>query len=154
MYSKKDLIMTMATAATLCLSSAATFAEDWAISAQGSCKTSLGNTTQTGGGLRASGGTAVVTCPLTKEVGTNTINNIYVRLKRVSATGADPFCNVSNKSNYGTPSSFPYTFASDTTANQSMNLNLGTQYYAGYADVICVLNSGDTLYGIRYRQDN
>ncbi len=35
-----------------------------------------------------------------------------------------------------------------------MNLNLGTQYYAGYADVICVLNSGDTMYGIRYRQDN
>lgn len=134
--------------------SAPTLAEDWAISATGSCATVLGSTIQSGGGLKASGGTAVVRCPLTKEGGFNTINNVYVRMKRVSANGADPFCNIVSTSNYGTPSNISYGFATDTTANQSVSIALPTQYSYGYADVSCVLNSGDTMFGVRYLQDN
>jgi len=137
-----------------CLVANMAHAEDWAISATGSCEAVLGNTVSSGGGLKANGGTAVVRCPLTKEVGTNTINNVYVRMKRISASGADPFCNISSTSNYGSPSNLSYGFASDTTSNQSVSITLPTQYYAGYADVLCVLNSGDTMYGVRYRQDN
>lgn len=136
------------------LISTVSFAEDWTISATGSCMPVLGNTITSGGGLKASGGTAVVRCPLTKEVGSNTINNVYARMKRNSASGADPFCNIISTSYYGTPSNLGYGFATDTTANQSVSISLPTQYSSGYADVSCVLNSGDTLYGIRYRQDN
>ncbi len=136
------------------LVSTLTYAEDWTISATGSCAPVLGNTITSGGGLKASGGTAVVRCPLTKEVGSNTINNVYVRMKRVSASGADPFCNIASTSHYGTPSNLSYGFATDTTANQSVSISLPTQYSSGYADVLCVLNSGDTMYGVRYRQDN
>jgi len=136
------------------LFSTPSFAEDWAISATGSCAPVLGNTITSGGGLKASGGTAVVRCPLTREVGSNTINNVYARMKRNSASGADPFCNIISTSHYGTPSNLGYGFATDTTANQSVSISLPTQYSSGYADVSCVLNSGDTLYGIRYRQDN
>ena len=129
-------------------------AEDWAISATENCRTSLGNTVSSGGGLQASGGTAVVTCALTREGGSDTLNQVYARLKRNSASGADPFCYVSTRSNHGTPSSAGYGYASDTTANQSVSISLPTQYSYGYADIGCVLNSGDTLYGIRYLQDN
>jgi len=140
--------------ATLMLTYSVSFAEDWAISATASCEATLGNVINSGGGIKASGGTAVVRCPLTKESGFNTINSVYVRMKRVSASGADPFCYLYNTSNFGSPTSFVNKFASDTTANQSVSLNLGTQYSYGYADVYCVLNNGDTMYGVRYLQDN
>jgi len=129
-------------------------AEDWAISATGSCKTALGTTIFAAGGIRASGGTAVVTCPLTKEVGTDTLNNVYARMRRNNAFGPDPFCNVSTISHYGSPSDISIGFAANTTNNQSINIPLPDQYSIGYADVSCVLNAGDTLYGIRYRQAN
>lgn len=146
--------LTAGVAAISIIISTQAMAEDWAISATGSCKAVLGGTTTSGGGLKASGGTAVIRCPLTKEGGTNTLNNVYVRMKRASASGADPFCNIASTSNYGTPSNISYGFATDTTANQSVSITLPTQYSYGYADVLCVLNSGDTMYGVRYRQDN
>ncbi len=127
-------------------------AEDWTISALASCEAALGNVISSGGGIKASGGTAVIRCPLTKEVGSNPISSVYVRMKRVSSSGPDPFCSLNNTSTFGTSTSFTNTFASDTTNNQSISLNLGTQYYSGYADVYCVLNNGDTLFGVRYRQ--
>ena len=154
MEKRNKAIVMFTTVLPLLLASTNTLAEDWAISAIGSCVAALGNTTNSGGGLRASGGAAVVKCPMTKEVGANTINNVYARLRRSSATGPDPFCYVYNTSNYGSPTSFANTFASDTTANQSLNINLGTQYSFGYADTYCVLNEGDTLFGVRYIQDN
>ena len=154
MEKRKKTLFMITTVFALLLASTHTLAEDWAISAIGSCVAALGSTTNSGGGLRASGGTAVVKCPMTKEVGTNTINNVYARIKRSSATGPDPFCYVFNTSHYGSPTSFANTFASDTTANQSLNINLGTQYSYGYADTYCVLNTGDTLFGVRYKQKN
>lgn len=147
-------ILVMSISVALFMLSTPATAEDWTISATGSCKTSLGNTTTSGGGLRATGGTAAVTCPLTKEVGNNTINNVYVRMKRASTNGADPFCTISSVSNYGTPTNTGLGFATDTTANQSVSISLPTQYYSGYADIICFLNSGDTMFGVRYIQDN
>lgn len=129
-------------------------AEDWTISAYASCQDSLGTTISSGGGIKAQGGTAVVNCPLTHEVGTDTINYVYARMKRISATGADPFCVLNTNSNYGTPSASSYGYAADNTNNQSVSIPISTQYTSGYAYVLCVLNEGDILYGLRYIQDN
>jgi len=147
------LLKTLIVTAGMIISTQA-FSEDWTISASGSCSTGLGTTLASGSGLQATGGTAVIKCPLTKEVGSNTLNVVYARIKRNSASGADPFCTIDSTSGYGSPRQVGYGFASNTTANQSIRISLPTQYYSGYADVYCVLNSGDILYGIRYRQDN
>ena len=130
-------------------------AEDWAISATGSCETALGTTVSSGGGLRASGGTAVVKCPLTKESGVaDAITAVYARMKRGSASGANSFCTVQTYSNFGTPSDIGYGWSSAHTSNQSVSITLPDQYSYGYADVYCTLVSGDTFYGVRYLQKN
>ena len=136
------------------LTTSPSFAEDWTISAVQGCKTSLGNTIESGGGLKASGGTAVVSCPLTKEVGSDTINFVYARMNRFNAGGADPFCTLSSISNYGTPTSTTWGYATDGAGTKSVSIPMPTQYSSGYANVYCVLNVNDTLYGIRYLQDN
>ncbi len=71
-------------------------------------------------------------------------------MKRANANGADPFCTISSMSNFGTPTNTGYEFATNTTENQSVKISLPTQHYSGYADIICVLNSGDTMFGVRY----
>ena len=109
---------------------------------------------QSGGGLKASGGTAVVSCPLTKEVGTDTLNYVYARMNRAVSGGADPFCTLSSISYYGSPTDMTWGFASDSAGNKSVSIPLPTQYSSGYASVICVLNVNDTLFGVRYIQDN
>lgn len=147
------LLITSATLFTMFFSSPA-IAEDWAISAYGTCTTELGSTISSSGGLRASGGTAVLKCPLIREVGSSTLNNVYARMQRANTVGAAPFCTLNTTSNYGTPTSSSYGFASNTINYQSVSIPMPTQYYAGYADVLCLLNSGDVLFGIRYRQDN
>ncbi|MCG8671691.1 MAG: hypothetical protein MI867_19965 [Pseudomonadales bacterium] len=131
-----------------------TFAEDWTLSAPRGCITELGTTTESGGGLKASGGTAVVLCPITKEGGYNTINAVYARINRALSNGPDPFCTLSTTSNYGSPTDMTWGFASDGAGNKSISLPLGDQYSYGYASVSCVLNVNDTFYGIRYLQDN
>lgn len=147
------IFKTIAVAASM-ITSTHVFAEDWTISAITSCETIGGSTSLSSGGLRATGGTAVVRCPLVREAGANTINSVYARMKRASTSGAASFCYVETLSTYGTPSSISSAFAANTTASQSINISLPTQYSYGYASVGCVLVSGDTLYGIRYRQDN
>lgn len=129
-------------------------AEDWTISAVGSCRTALGSTVESGGGLRASGGTAVVACPLTKEVTGNALQNVWARLKRASATGAKAFCDISYKDWDGDPNVLGYGWSTDTTAAQSVSVAIPTQYTSGYADLYCVLYNNDTLYGVRYKQLN
>lgn len=147
------LVKTLVTVSILGLSFSS-HGDDETISAVGSCRDSLGTTISSGGGIKASGGTAVVVCPLTKNTVNEAITNVYARMKRISSTGADPFCYLSTINNYGTPSQLGYGFASATTANQSVSLNIPTQYRFGYADVYCVLNEGDTLFGIRYLQND
>ena len=59
-------LLTPSLSAALLLVFTVSFAEDWTISAIGSCEAGLGEVTS-GGGIKANGGTAVVRCPLTKE---------------------------------------------------------------------------------------
>jgi hypothetical protein len=151
-YGKFGLPLALAGAAMLASNS--TYAEDWTISAAGSCHTSLGSTVSSGGGIKASGGTAVVVCPLTKEVTADALTSVYARMKRASASGANPFCNINNTDWDGAPSAMGYGFATSTTNPQSISLTIPDQYYSGYSDVYCVLNNNDILYGIRYIQKN
>ncbi len=136
------------------VTSSAAHAEDWTISAPGSCSTSLGKTVNSGGGIKATGGTAVVVCPLSKEVVANALTGVYARIKRASSGGADPFCDVSNVDWDGSPSAIGYGFANTSTNPQSVTVSIPTQYLSGYSDVYCVLNNNDILYGIRYKQKN
>lgn len=144
----------------LCLSmltAGQVMAEDWTISAQGSCDTSLGNTVSSAGGIKASGGTAVVVCPLTKETVGNAFTNVWARMKRNSTSGASSFCYLVTANQYGTPNDYSYGYPSNTTNKQSVSIPVNsslTQYYAGYADLYCVLVQNDTLFGVRYRQKN
>jgi len=150
----KAKLISVALLAAACGVASQSYAEDWAISAQVGCKTELGSTVSSGGGLKASGGTAVVSCPIVKEYGSSAVNNIYARIKRASSSGADSFCYSYNSSNYGSPTNYNYAFASTTVGNQSLSVPVGTQYSSGYSDVYCVLVQNDILFGVRYLQDN
>ena len=148
------LCLPLVVAGATLMSPASALAEDWAISAPGSCRAALGSVVNSGGGVKASGGTAVVVCPLTKEVTSDALINVYARMERASISGADPFCDVNNVDWDGSPTSIGYGFAADISGPQSVSVSIPTQYYSGYSDVYCVLNNNDILYGIRYRQNN
>lgn len=134
--------------------SGSVMAEDWAISAAASCETELGTTVASGGGIKASGGTAVVSCPFVKEVVGNAMLNVYARMKRASTNGASSFCYLISTAPYGSPSDSSYGYPSNTTATQSVSVPLPDQYYSGYQDLYCVLVNNDILYGVRYKQKN
>ena len=69
---------TFVTAGLLALSLPSS-AEDWTISATEANCDVVGNVVKDNGGWKASGGTAIVSCGLTKKVQNNTFNNIWVR---------------------------------------------------------------------------
>jgi hypothetical protein len=128
-------------------------ASDWTIPANPACEVSLGNVANTSSGYRASGGTAVISCDLTKKVGSNNLNWVYARINRNLSGGANPFCTLNSYSAYGS-SDTTFGSASTGAGNKSISLPLPTIYSTGYLNVVCVLNNNDTLYGIRYGQDD
>ncbi len=129
-----------------------THSADWSISAYASCEATLGEISSSSGGIKAVNGTAVIRCPLTKISGSNTIDDVYVRMKRSSSTSATPFCTLNNIDSDGSPTHSSYGYASNSTSNQSISIPISTQYTYGYAYVLCVLNTDDIMYGIRYIQ--
>lgn len=129
-------------------------AADWTIPANPACKVSLGNATNTSSGYKASGGTAVISCDLTKKVGNNNLNWVYARINRNLAGGANPCCTLNSYSLYGSPNDTRWGCATTGAGNKSISIPLPTIYSTGYLSVVCVLNNGDTLYGIRYGQDD
>ena len=128
-------------------------ASDWTIPANPGCEVSLGNTTNVHSGYKASGGTAVIGCPLTKKVAGNNLNHVYARINRKNANGPDPFCTLNSYSLYSTSNDSKSKNASKRAGNQSLSIPFPTIYSSGYLSVFCVLNDGDTLHGIRYGQD-
>lgn len=140
------------TAAMLAAGQAAA-ASDWTATAYHACTTQLGNTSGTGGGLKAVGGTAVVSCPVTKKQGTNNLNFFYARMKRANGGGANPFCTLTSYNNYNTASNSKYGYASSGAGNKSIWIAKPTTYSTGYMGLICVLNANDVLFGYRYGQD-
>lgn len=128
-------------------------ASDWTATAYHACTTQLGNTSATNSGLKAVGGTAVVSCPITKEVGSNNLNFFYARMKRANAGGASPFCTLTSYNNYNTASSSKYGYASSGAGNKSVWIPKPTIYSSGYMGLVCVLNTNDVLFGYRYGQN-
>ena len=148
-------ISTFATLASLLLGTySSAQASDWTIPANPACEVSLGNVTNTSSGYRASGGSAVISCDLTKKVGSNNLNWVYARINRNLAGGANPFCTLTSYSHYGSPSDSEWGFATAGAGNKSISMPLPTIYSSGYLSIVCVLNNNDTLYGIRYGQDD
>ncbi len=133
--------------------SSAHAASDWTIPANPACEVSLGNATNTFSGYKASGGTAVIICDLTKKVASNNLNYVYARINRSLAGGADPFCTLNSYSAYSTSNDTTWGFAPDGVGNKSISIPLPDTYSSGYLSVVCVLNVNDTLHGIRYGQD-
>jgi hypothetical protein len=128
-------------------------AADWTIPANPGCEVALGNANTVNSGFRANGGTAVISCPLTRKVGSNNLNWVYARIHRSQGGGAAPFCTLNSYNNFGSPNNSTWGNASAGAGNKSISLPLPTVYYSGYLSVVCVLNNGDTLYGLRYGQD-
>ena len=128
-------------------------ASDWTIPADPGCDVSLGNATGVHSGYKASGGTAVIGCDLTKKVASNNLNYVFARINRKNANGPDPFCTLNSHNMYSTSNDSKSKNATKNAGNQSLSIQLPTIYSTGYLTVSCVLNDGDTLYGIRYGQD-
>lgn len=128
-------------------------ASDWTIPANSICEVALGNAVSSYSGYKATGGTAVITCSLTKKVGSNNLNHVFARINRSNPGGAAPFCSLTSYQPYGSPSDTTYAYASNGSGNKSLSLPLPNSSYSGYLTVGCVLNNGDTLYGVRYGQD-
>lgn len=130
-------------------------AEDWTISAADSCETTLGNTVSSGVGLKASGGTAAISCPLVKEVASAAIIKVWARIVNASSTDSQPLCNLISSNNFSGPAKVTFNSPITKTGNVSTSMEPGNnQYIHGYAKVICILNSDDILYGVRYQQKN
>lgn len=127
-------------------------AEDWAISSVGSCEVSAGNAVESGNGMRASGGTAVLKCPMTKRLGAGDSHYLYARINRSQSGGADPFCYLISTPPYGTSSDISYGYATAYVGAQSVNVPMPQLHLTGYLDLYCLLNDNDTLYGVRHVQ--
>lgn len=127
-------------------------AEDESISSVGHCSTSLGSVVETANGLKAQGGTAVVSCPLGKRVGTDQSSAVYVRLSRAEGGGSAPFCYLISTPPYGTNTSITYGYAESYSGAQSINVPMPSLYLTGYLDLYCLLNNNDILYGVRHAQ--
>ncbi|MEM1228926.1 MAG: hypothetical protein AAGI15_00185 [Pseudomonadota bacterium] len=140
-------------AASLVAGGEAAAASNWTESAYHACTVGLGNATGTQSGWRATGGTAVISCPIQRKLGSANLNNLYARIKRANGSGAAPFCTLTSYNNYSTATSSKSKFASAGAGNKSLSLPLPTIYYSGYLGLVCVLNSNDVLYGYRWGQD-
>ena len=133
--------------------SSAHAASNWTIPANPACEVSLGNATNTFSGYKASGGTAVIQCDLTKKVGSNTLNYVNARIKRKLAGGPDPFCALTSHGAFSAFNDTKYGHATHGVGNKYVRIPLPESYNNGYLSIVCVLNNGDTLYGISYGQD-
>lgn len=131
---------------------AAAVADDRALSAIASCEVSLGNTTESGNGMKAAGGTSVIKCPLSKKLGTSNSNYLYARIHRAQSSGSDPFCYLVSTPPFGTTSSVSYGYAEPHAGAQSVGVAMPRLYSTGYLDLYCLLNDGDTFYGARHVQ--
>lgn len=127
-------------------------AEDSAISSVGHCSAGLGAVVESGNGLKAEGGTAVVKCPLAKREGSDERNAVYVRINRADANSSAPFCYLISTPPYGTTTSISYGYAQSYSGAQSINVPMPSLYITGYLDLYCLLNDNDTLYGVRHAQ--
>ena len=154
MKTKLTLGLLVTSASLTLLTSAPAQAEDWTLFANSGCRTTLGNTQTLVSGLKATGGSAVVSCPITKEVVADAFINVYARIDRAVANGPDPFCVLNTVDIDGEPQQSGYRFAQKVAGYQSLSLPKPTHYASGYADIICTLNNNDMLHGIRYRQKN
>lgn len=139
-------------ALTLCLGllvSTQARAEDQTLQAQG-CKTSLGTTSTSGNALIATGGTAVVSCYITKKTGYNNLSTVWVRLDKSSSFYLP--ITVTSLSSYNTSGS---TGSGAATGDQSGNLSISvpvpaTVHSNGYLIVTVVLGEGDRFHGVRW----
>lgn len=127
-------------------------ADDRAVSAVVGCEVSLGDAVESANGMKASGGTAVLKCPLSKKVGTSTAGTVYARIHRVESSGASPFCYLVSTPPYGSASSVSYGYASSSVGAQSISVPMPSLYLTGYLDLYCLLNKNDTFYGARHVQ--
>lgn len=128
------------------------FAEDWAVPTNGNCKVSYGTTAPALLGLRATSTSVAVSCNLVKEVGSNSLQNVWVRVKH--SGGSAPFCMLYSQAPTSTTSKSTIKYASYVGV-QSIYMPLpSTQYYSGYSNVTCWLYKDDIIYGVRYKQIN
>lgn len=127
-------------------------ATDLTISAVAGCSASLGGVVESGNGLRANGGTAVVRCPLRKLSGAGIEHTLYARVQRAQSSGADPFCYLISTAPYGNNTEVSYGYASSQAGVQSIAVPTPGLYLTGYMDLYCLLNTDDTLYGVRHVQ--
>lgn len=127
-------------------------ATDLAVSAVAGCSASLGGVIESGNGLRANGGTAVLRCPLRKLSGAGVEHTIYARVHRAQSSSADPFCYLISTAPYGSNTELSYGYASSQAGVQSIEVPTPGLYLTGYLDLYCLLNADDTLYGVRHVQ--
>lgn len=136
----------------LALSAATATADDRSASSVAGCEVSSGSAVEHGNGMKASGGTAVLKCPLSKKLGSSSANTVYARINRAQSAGADPFCYLISMPPYGTTSAITYGYAGSYAGAQSINIAMPSLYVTGYLDLYCVLNSNDIFYGFRHVQ--
>lgn len=127
-------------------------AADLTVSAYAGCQVRLGNTTNVGAGLRAAGGSAVISCPLEKVVGNNNLNFVFARINNAVAGDANSGCSLFRRGAFNTPANMTSRFAAPAPGNQSLNLPLPPLSSSGYLFLTCTLVNNDTFYGFRYGQ--
>ena len=152
----KRLVVTMAATAVLtpAVFTSQAYASDWTTDAYSGCQVRLGNATPYRSGFRASGGTAVLSCPITKKAGSSNLNFVYARMKRATTGSAIPFCTLNSNSHYSsTSSNSTWGYASSTTSAHSVAMPLPTLYSTGYLNLVCVIYENDIFFGYRYNQD-
>ncbi len=128
-------------------------ASNWTVPANPACEVTLGNATNIHSGFKASGGVAVISCDLTKKIGSNNLNYVNARINRKLSGGADPFCTLTSYSAFSTSNNSKWGYASNGAGNKYVGIPLPNLSNNGYLGMVCVLNNGDTLYGISYGQD-
>lgn len=127
-------------------------AEDKSVSSVAGCEVSAGSAVESANGMKASGGTAVLKCPLSKRIGTSSANTVYARINRAQAEGADPFCYLISMPPYGNTTAISYGYATSNVGAQSINIPMPSLYLTGYIDLYCLLNNNDIFYGFRHVQ--
>lgn len=129
-------------------------AADLTFSAFAGCRVGFGNTISVGAGIRAAAGNDVsIACPLEKVVGDN-LNFVFARINNSAAGGSSSFCNLHRRSHFNGSSAITQRAAGPAAGNQSLNIPLPAFTNTGYVFVTCLLRQNDTLYGIRYIQDD
>ncbi len=134
----------------IALSAAPFVAADKTISVVSGCETIAGSTNESNGGLQASGGTAIVRCPILKDNGS--ISTLWARVENASSSGANSFCTAVATNAWGGTSFLNTSFNNGVTGTQSVNMSLPTQASTGYLHMFCTLVVNDKFFGIRYLQ--